>query len=68
MLKVKIILLVLFSLSLSNEWIDLGASIPTAPNMSISSTNIDNSNLIFELKGYSLDSHMIDNIEYLPNY
>ena len=64
MLKVRIILLVFFSIALCAEWIDLGASIPTAPNISISSSNIDNSNLIFELKGYSLDSHMIDDIEY----
>ena len=64
MLRVKFILLVFFSIALSSEWIDLGSSIPSPPSLSVSSSNIDNSNLTFELKGYSLDSYMINNIEY----
>ena len=60
----KILMLFLLTIGFSEQWIGINSNEPMKPNVSLVSSDIDNSTILFELSGYSMNSVLIDDVEY----
>ena len=57
-------LLLLLTFGFSSQWVDIQSDVPTAPQINLVSSDIESSTLSFELRGFSLNSVLINNLEY----
>ena len=60
----NILILILLTVGLSNQWIGINSDVPRKPEISLITSDIDNSTVSLELSGFSLHSIMIDDLEY----
>jgi len=60
----KSIYLLLLTFGFSTQWINTGSNVPVKPEITVLSSNIETSTLSFDLKGFSLSSVSIDNVDY----
>jgi len=60
----KILILILLTVGLSSQWMDINSEVPQKPEVSLVTSDIENSTVSFELSGFSIYSVLIDNLEY----
>ena len=60
----KILILILLTVGLSSQWMDINSEVPQKPEVSLVTSDIENSTVSFELSGFSLHSILIDDLEY----
>ena len=53
-MKFKLIIVILLSIAYTNEWIHISSSIPIEPTIELNSSNINNTEIEFNLKGFHL--------------
>ena len=58
------LLLLLLTFGFSNQWINIESDVPTSPQISLISSDVETSTLSFDLSGFYLNSTLINNLEY----
>ena len=58
------IIVILFSIVYTNEWINISSSIPIEPTIELNSSNINNTEIEFNLKGFHLKEVNVNNQEF----
>ena len=59
-----LIFALIFTLGMSNEWIDISSSTPESPNIDILFSDVETTDMSFRLSGFYLNPILIDNEEY----